>query len=381
MKNNHCVLIHGLNSRTGGGKVILYNFLSYLYNEESGSTKYMCLVPNLHEYVNFECAHITVRTLPGILRRNFVYPLVNTCFLPRYMRKHNIDVVFNFTSVPIPTRAKQIFYFDWPYAAYIDSPVWKTMDFKNRITRRAKLYFFRKYIPSVDLLICQTNDIKHCLNTHYTIKRIEVIPPGILKAHFSQNMKTNIALPAGYKLFYPTRYYPHKNLETLLPLIRLIKNKELDIKIIITLENNQHSGARKILQTIMADKLDKYIINVGYLPSEEVSVLFQLCDGLLMPTLLESHSLAYIEAMAHRKPIFTSNLGFARDVCENAAVYFDPYNPADILDKILSVKNNTTEQQRMIEAGNSILKIRPTADEVHKKFVTAIHSILSERAT
>ena len=51
---------------------------------------------------------------------------------------------------------------------------------------------------------------------------------------------------------------------------------------------------------------------------------------MILPTLLESFSATYIEAMFHGKTILTSDLDFARDVCGEAAFYFDPLNPQSI---------------------------------------------------
>ena len=50
-----------------------------------------------------------------------------------------------------------------------------------------------------------------------------------------------------------------------------------------------------------------------------------------MPTLLESFSGTYVEAMYHQIPIFTSDIDFAHDVCKEAAFYFDPLDSNSIL--------------------------------------------------
>ena len=63
---------------------------------------------------------------------------------------------------------------------------------------------------------------------------------------------------------------------------------------------------------------------------------------MFLPTFLECFSASYAEAMLMKKPIITSNLGFAQNVCKDAAVYFDPCNPEDIIDKIF-VPNFTTK--------------------------------------
>jgi len=65
-----------------------------------------------------------------------------------------------------------------------------------------------------------------------------------------------------------------------------------------------------------------------------VPSLYAQSDALLMPTLLESFSGTYVEAMFHKIVILTSKLDFAEDVCGESAFYFDPTSPEDILASI-----------------------------------------------
>lgn len=59
--------------------------------------------------------------------------------------------------------------------------------------------------------------------------------------------------------------------------------------------------------------------------------LYHRCHGMLLPTLLESFSITYVEAMQYGLPVLTSDMWFARGVCERAATYFNPFDAADIL--------------------------------------------------
>ena len=67
---------------------------------------------------------------------------------------------------------------------------------------------------------------------------------------------------------------------------------------------------------------------------EHVPILYKQVDGMIMPTLLESFSATYIDSMALGVPIFTSDRDFARDVCGDAAWYFDPLNAESIFEVI-----------------------------------------------
>jgi glycosyltransferase involved in cell wall biosynthesis len=55
---------------------------------------------------------------------------------------------------------------------------------------------------------------------------------------------------------------------------------------------------------------------------------------------LESFSGTYVEAMYHGKPVFTSDLDFAKTVCGDAAFYFNPLRPDSIIDSIRDAHKN-----------------------------------------
>ena len=93
-----------------------------------------------------------------------------------------------------------------------------------------------------------------------------------------------------------------------------------------------------------------------------------------MPTLLESFSGTYVESMFHKKPIITSDLDFAKAVCDNSAIYFNPLDEADILEKNLKVFNNDKIEKSMIEAGTIQLQKLSTWDEAFIKYQKLIFS-------
>lgn len=71
--------------------------------------------------------------------------------------------------------------------------------------------------------------------------------------------------------------------------------------------------------------------------------------------LLECFSANYPEAMKMNLPILTSDLSFAREVCGEAALYFDPTDELDIFDKIKIVIENKDVRTKLTEKGRSQL--------------------------
>ena len=349
------VLINGVNSKAGGGKSILNNYLSLLKQAPDGNM-YFVTCPDEADYLHYNCAHIQVVPTPNILKNSLLFVVLYFIWLPNKIKKLNINAVFNHGDIPIATKCDQVYLFDWPYAVYPKSVVWQMMDIKSWLTRKLKLFIFKRTIHFPKKVIAQNPTMKSWLEKLYQLKGINIVPNAVSLDNFSGGTYFNFELPKGkVKCLYLTHYYPHKNLEIFLPLALKIKAEDLPFVIVVTIKNEQHKNAKAFLDTIQAEALTDIIINVGPVSMQHVPSLYQQCDALLMPTLLESFSGTYVEAMYHGIPIFTSNLDFAEDVCGDSAFYFEPMDDKSILDTLKKVNDNPVLRTEKITRGKERL--------------------------
>ena len=351
------ILINGINAKSGGGKSILINYLKLLQNEKSDL--YYFTSPNDEEFKKFQASNIKLIKLNSIFKNQFLLIFTYYFLLKILIKIKNIDIVFNQGDLIIPTNIKQYYLFDWPYAIYPESIVWKKMTVKSKMVRKIKLYFFKKEIHKPNKILCQTKTAKKRLENLYFSNNILVIPNAVSldnlkKENFSFKFKK--IHKKNYNMLYLTYYYPHKNLEILLDVAEKIKKQNLSIKIYITISNEQGHGAKKILKHIRNNSLEKILVNLGPIPMEKVPSLYNQCDALIMPTLLESFSGTYVEAMFHSKTIFTSGYDFAKDVCGNSAFYFDPLNSDNIFEIIKKNYMNPDKQKELHDNGIKRLK-------------------------
>lgn len=126
--------------------------------------------------------------------------------------------------------------------------------------------------------------------------------------------------------------------------------------------------------------MDEIVINVGPVSMDVVPSLYSQCDALLMPTLLESFSGTYVEAMFHHKTILTSNLDFAKDVCGQAAFYFDPLDPDSILSAINHAFEDNDKRMRKIEKGRKQLDQLLSWDQVFEKYQALLKDVSTKEA-
>lgn len=353
------ILINGLNSKVGGGKSILNNYLKLLI-EKSDTDIYYLVCPDENEYKKFESTRLKIIRIDKFWKKTALSPILYLIILPNLINKFKINSIFNLGDIPIYTKTKQIYLFDWPYAVYPEYMSLKWMDFKGLIYRKIKFLFFKKLVNLPTHVIAQTETMKKRLGLLYNLDNITIVPNAVSLDNFVGGEIKNYNLSQNKnKLLYLTHYYTHKNIEILIPVAKHFKKFNLPFVIIITISPHQHQRANKLIKLIKNHKLESNIINVGPVEMKHVPSLYSQCDGLLMPTLLESFSGTYVESMYHNKPIFTSNYDFAIDVCRNTAFYFNPLDSSSIIETIENAFNNFDEIKLKTSKANKRLNEMP----------------------
>ena len=71
--------------------------------------------------------------------------------------------------------------------------------------------------------------------------------------------------------------------------------------------------------------------------------------------------------MLFKVPIVTTDISFIREVCKDAALYYDPLNPHSAAEKILEIVSNKCLSKKLIEAGERILLNHPNSFDRNKK--------------
>lgn len=236
------------------------------------------------------------------------------------------------------------------------------------------------------VLLHQTNAARDRIRAKFGYNGVAVLCPNAVSefagpANHSDNMPDALK-PFGqrFKLFYLTRYYPHKNIEAIVETFRQHRNELRDAVAFITIAADQHPGARRLLESIDRHGLNNHIVNVGPLPQEELGDWFSHCDVLLMPTLLESFSGTYLEAMHYGLPILTSDLDFAHEVCGDAAQFIDPWDTTNIKDGILRMRDDSELRRVLVAKGQARLidRFSLSWDEITRKVLVNLCSLVEK---
>lgn len=349
------IVVNAVSLRSAGGRSVAINFLR-ASNQSSRDFLMEVFAPADSGYEDCASPRIRIHIVPDWINQNWLRPVTDEHWLTKRIDDLAPDVIFSMGNFSVPSSRKQVVLFMWPYATYPEGEIWDRMSWKDVQTRKAKIATFRKRLKYADVVAPQTQTSAERLKRYYPeIKELCVVPTAVALNQFKQPLSGERSAfdwsQPGKKLLCLTRYYPHKNLEILVQLARLIKFHEKPYSVITTIADEQHVGAAQLIEQIKQEEVQEVIHNIGPVPMDEVPALYEHTDGLLLPTLLESFSGTYVDAMFMKKPIFTSDRDFARDVCGEAAFYFDPLSAGQILEVIESGFNDRDRLQHTLDAG------------------------------
>ena len=256
-------LIVGWKVKTGGGEVILRNYLSFL-NDNPDDCSYVALVHDKALYEPVACPRVRLVQPGRLLQTNLAAPWMYHVVLPRLLKVWRIDGIFVFGGIPIPTSVPQLYLFQWAYAVYPHSPAWRRMDLLSLINRRIRVWAFRRHIQYPAMVIAQTETMKRRLSATCGVSRISTVPVAVSPQHSAQRERCPFDRPAGRMVFLClTHYYPHKNLEMLLPVAAEIKKRSLAYTIVTTIEAEDHKRAAKLLTRLHDQGLTDIVTNIG----------------------------------------------------------------------------------------------------------------------
>jgi glycosyltransferase involved in cell wall biosynthesis len=250
-------------------------------------------------------------------------------------------------------------------------------------------YFFqrrqvRHCLRNSSIIYCQTATmLKRIKKTFGIHQRVEILSKSI-SADVIEGLD-NTDMPCELKPFEErvkliclTRYNPHKNLEAIVEMFVHAREALQDVVVFITIAATQHPNAKRLLDKVRQCGLSEHIVNLGPIEQHRIPAYFKNCHAMLFPTLLESLSATYLEAMQLDLPILTSNLDFAHEICGPAALYFDPWSVQSILETIVRISKDTDLRSRLVRAGHERLKTayNKSWDDIARHIASDLHKLM-----
>ena len=267
--------------------------------------------------------------------------------------------------------------FAYPWIINPDSEYIKSLPIKKRFLQTLENKFKSFYFKgNSKYFIVETEDVKKRLFKYLRVPLSQIYVVSSTYNHYfgieNNGLRTKIKLNKKnkneFRVLTVSLNFPHKNLIIIRNIcISLLKKNIFDIRFYVTLPESDYQK--------LFGSFTKYVINIGTFQASSGPSIYNQCDILFMPTLLECFSGTYPEAMISRRPILTSNLDFAHSVCGDAAIYIDPFNPDKIVDAILELKLDKKLYASLVDKGLKRVKGFPRAHQRAKKYLKICEQI------
>lgn len=257
------------------------------------------------DFYNLDLMHFTYFSLPIFYKKSFIVTIHDLII-------NQIDTG-KATTLPLPLyKIKRFFY--------------------HRVMRHAVKDSLKIISPSVST--------KREIIRNYQINedKIIVIPEGVDPVFQKQAVKPS-GLDSSKFILYVGNAYPHKNLERLIEAFVKVEN---EIKLDLLLVGRSDFFYKSLSNRIRNHKRIKIMHNVG---DQELTYLYSNASYLVAPSLIEGFGLTPLEAMSRGCLPVVSSIDAFTEVCENAAIYFNPKSIDDISQTILKVSKLSNEEK------------------------------------
>lgn len=240
-----------------------------------------------------------------------------------------------------------------------------------RIKISAYRWQMKRSCQSAARTICQSSVMKDALVEAFCLDPSTVAPvypsPRELKPSADEELDRNRLDQRSSKgcLLYVGIDTPYKKVNTLVEGLKLIQQQFPDAEAILTLPQDHAFSAVPGIRC------------VGYLDDSGLIKAYKGADALVLPSVAETVGMPTLEAMSLGTPVLVADRPYAHDVCENAALFFDPNSPADFSEKAIRLLTDEALRQSLIARGFKLVEKR-RAGLPYKKIIDICVNVAME---
>ncbi len=374
------ILINASTLVVGGGVQVALNFIRHTYTNKKHQYYYVLSKQVYEQLTEEELLQIKYYVAKISPAKYFKGKPIRTKVL-EIEKQFQPDVVY---SIGAPSYIK----FLTPEVLRLTNPMiiggtklsFSTYSIKKKIIELLSLYTKRLFIRKSQHIITQTKAAKLDIVKNLKIPEKQVfIISNVYASIFDE--KLNIEKDKNtINILTFSAAYLHKNLDILPEVAYHLKNKEIyNFKFTVTIpENFNLQLYQKFRNLCEKYQVQEYIQNIGKVNFKDAPQLYQTSDILFLPTLLEIFSVTYLEAMASNVPIVTTDLPFSKEVCEDAALYYEPKNALQAANKICELIENKVKREELIEFGKERLSTFSKADEIYEKHIETLEKVYNK---
>ncbi len=362
-----CVLIDASNLRGGGGLQVGASVVDELAGIASEGDPRWPWLGSARVQISPEVLLGCTRELSALDIEVVAGSPLRSLTKPRAPRRYDVALtIFGPDYAPRRARRQIVGFADgtslWPELAHATGPTRRSKACVRRHVSRAA---FRR----ADTVITESAHTAAALVARWRLppSQVEVVPNTVnaVFGHPGGQLAVHLPAAAGNTLCYPTRAYPHKNIDILgAAAEELARQGAPRSTFVLTLTEREWLA--------LSASTREAAINVGPLPVAAMPSLYRACDAAIFPSLLESFSVTPLEALASRAPLAASDRSFVREVAGEAALYFDPLDPRSIAASIVRLFGDPDATAARVSVGQRRAQAWPSARSRAERYLTAV---------
>ena len=157
------------------------------------------------------------------------------------------------------------------------------------------------------------------------------------------------------KTLYISVYYPHKDPLTLVRATQKLRDSGTNAIARITMKDQDFthwsSGPRE-LKGIQAPENRDFVI-LDHIPHEEVDSELKQHDVLVSTSLAETFGFPLVESMAAGVPVVATDVPIHREICGDAALYFQPGDSEDLARQLTELDKDPDLRATLVRQGHA----------------------------
>jgi len=251
---------------------------------------------------------------------------------PQILNQENLDLMhFPYFSVPIGYKKPFVItihdlilnHFSTGKASTLPLPFYQLKRFGYK-------YVLSQAVKNSKKIIVPLNAVRDDLTKTLNVKEEKVV---VTHEGFDEKIisKDKSLVDSATYFLYVGNAYPHKNLERLIEAFTELRKKEKNIELLLVGKDDYFY--KKLREKVKKENLSGITFQQN-VSDAQLGNLYKNALAVVLPSLMEGFGLPALEAMASSCLVVASDIPSFKEVCQEAAVYFDPYSISNIKEKI-----------------------------------------------
>ena len=230
----------------------------------------------------------------------------------------------------------------------------------------------RRTIKRSDYIVVETSTVKLRLAERFKMKIENIFVVGnSVNPYLDKFSASALSNVQPFRILVPATYYPHKNLEFVTAVATEMRRLSNDVQFqfLLTLDKAGEPWKR-IRDAAQAAGVADEITTLGSLQFDQLAAEYNSCSAVFLPTLCESSTAVFPEAFHFGRPLVTSDMDFARELCGDAGLYIPPFDANVTAYTLLQLLTDKALAKNLIRHGKA--QLANAYPDATKKFTAQV---------